>query len=152
MFTVDRRYQGNVYPIAMLYVDSLHERYTFDEIVVQATDAQDWLVFPAGAGQATFQGAALPLSGAEFLTAVTGTLTIIVTARLAVGLTVLSLQSVTRTLPGQGLALSGVGLMGQPGQVGRDLTPLIQVQYFPVEGVAWPSTNRTRSGLPTMTR
>lgn len=152
MFTIHRTYNSLTLPVAVLYVDSLNTAYSFTNITIEAGSSDDTLALQGATNTTTFAGAAFPLSGGSYTTAVTGTMTITVTQQLSTGLHALHFVS-SLALPGlAGIGLSGMIGLGTRTQSSVTLPTLVQVQVFSLPtAVAGAYNVTTRTPIADMT-
>ena len=136
MFTVKRSYLGETLPVVYLYLDSLNTDYAFESLIIQATESTDILDMPDDITATVTVGSTVypfPLSGSDFLTAQTGTVTMQCTAAgLEQGAHLYQLECVR---PGDGRCGSGIFGMGRYGDAMMlrvSVLPYLQVQVLPV--------------------
>jgi len=142
MFSIKRLYNGKAITVPLLYVDELRTPYTFDNLQVQATAATDTLYLRGVEAVCQFAGYLFPLSGANFLTVTTGTLTIEVTQELETGQHVFPFVTTVTNSP---LSAFAPLLSAQPATIPLLTAVSIQVQSLYIPGV----TGATRRRLPT---
>lgn len=139
MFTLFRERYGVSYQIPVIYINSLNEEYSFDDITVTSTLASETLSLVM-AGSMRFVADSVeyvaPFDGSDFLTEKTGTLYLTITEDLDTGLhQTYLLDSIL--IPG----VCGFGVLGtiQGGQVTQYITEspiVVQVQALPENWLA----------------
>lgn len=148
MFTIHRTYNSYDLPVATLYIDSLYREYSFENINIHATKAESTLDVSGVQASCVFNGDGFPLQGSDYLTAVTGTLTIAVMEALAMGLHFFPFVATRDVYPVMGLMVHGIGVMGVKGTLYFPIGVQLQVQHFEIPGVALPTQGS--AGIPTV--
>lgn len=148
MFTIKRVYLGIDLPVPTLYIDSLYKEYSFENIKIQASKSNSTLALSGVTASCVFNGDGFPLRGSDYLSAVTGTLTIAVSQHLATGLHFFPFVATRETYPAMGLAIQGIGIMGLKGILQFPVGVQIQVQNFEIPGVELPT--QVSAGIPTL--
>jgi len=143
MFTITR--QTGTYALTgiLLPVDSLHQQYAFDGLTIQAGQVSDTLSVPGLQASIRFDDDVFPLSGAAYLTAVTGTLRVTVTQALAQGVYRVPFVSGVQGVPVAGFALDGVGPVGLSYTIGAGLSVALLVPSFAIPAVTLPGATGT---------
>ena len=134
-------------PIGTFYIDTLFSTYSFENIKIQATDAED--EFNIEGVQCAYNGKGFPLSGSDFLAAVTDTL-YITAQELSQGLHFFLFSNSTPAYPAIGMAANGLGVIGLRSKVFLSVGVQVQVQSFSIPGVALPSEGQ--AGVPILSR
>jgi hypothetical protein len=150
MFFLSRAYNGYQLPDPTLYVDTIGDPYQFEEITLVATAEDSSLDLTGVQAICRFNGDPFPLSGADYLTAVTGTLEITVTQQLATGLYWIPFMCVTETLiPVAGFALHGLVPDGIAAASQIALAAGVKVQSFPIPGVSLAPAAMIPTSVPS---
>jgi hypothetical protein len=151
MFSMKQSFQGYTMPVPLLYVDTLNEAYTFENLVIQATDADEALTLLGVTALCSFEGDPFPLSGADYLTEVQGTLRVTVTQALPTGKHVFPFMSQSaELLPCVGLALHGLGVFGVPVTLLNVIGVSVVVQSFTIQGVPLAPPAQGGQGVPVL--
>jgi hypothetical protein len=135
MFSMWRSFNGYALPVSALPVDSIQTRYDFEDITIQASDADDTLDIVGVDGAFTFNGEVFPLSGAAYLTATTGTLSVMITTALPHGLYRIPFVSSNSVLPIAGFALHGWPGFGIAGKTFMPIAAALLIQSLTIPGV-----------------
>lgn len=150
MFTILRVFNGINLPVPTLPVDSLNQEYTFDNIKIQTDVATESLAIVGASTVASFNGEGFPLSGANYLTAVTSTLTVRVITALPQGLYRFPFVSQTSSLfPVTGFVLHGGTGFGIAGFSNIPTNTSLLVQSFEIPGITLPSIS-SQNTVPTV--
>lgn len=132
-------------PLDMIYVDALTGAATLSNITIQATSADDTLDAPAPL-TATFNAQAFPLSGADYLTPVSGDLMVSAdTSGLSSGIYTYSLTSVSGRWQGLGRLMFSFAGFGVAGRLLLKVLPLVYVSVYAIDS----ATVTTPATVPT---
>lgn len=134
MFILTRTYDTRSLPLDMVYLDAATGTATVSDVTLSATNADDTLEVALPL-TAMFHGAAFPLSGADYLTPVTGDLTVTIDATgLATGIHLYSLSSLTGRWQGFGRFAAALAGFGLGGRIHRKVSPLLYVSVYALTG------------------
>jgi hypothetical protein len=133
MFHLYRVYNGEDISVPMLYVDDLQTVTSFANLKLYADHALDTLDILGVNHISNFGGYGFPLDGADFLTAITGTLTIKILSDLAYGLHQFPCCSTSSVPPLLGY---GAGALGGQLTWPIRMNTMITVQHLTIPGTA----------------
>lgn len=135
MFTMHLTYNSETLILPPLYVDTINQWYTWENVKIQADSGEDALVLPTVQATVIFVSGGteytFPLAGATFLTAKTGTLKVLIYQSLAAGIHTYSFMNQQTWLNMAGHRLAGMARYASKDVLSFPLATYIQVQVLP---------------------
>lgn len=141
MFTLDRTEYGITTPVSMLYINEIQVEHEEPNLTLTAEQSDDTLELIGFTGTVRFYSGATnytaPFQGSDFLTGKDGTLYIMITDDLAMGIYDGSLQEKVTLYGVCGWGISGMIQAGNISYAIHDLGIILRVQSLPTD---WQTT------------
>jgi hypothetical protein len=135
MFTISQDYLSETIDLPILYLDTPNQEYDFEDVNIEASSALDSLAVSSTAVVASFTSGGstytFPLSGSDFTTQLTGTLTVRIAGTFSPGTYQYTLEN-TQTWYGRyGDGRYGAGRYGSATVETDAVRPVLQLQVLP---------------------